>query len=237
MKILKQLKTSCLAAMFCVLIGTNISFAQVEDSNDFAFWSSVGIDYSIGKKLKIGFEQNIRLKDNATTIEEYFSQFNIEYELFKNFEIAVGLRHISENDDQGKIQGIENHFRYNVDVSYKYDLKRFELSHRFRYQNKNHLGISVQDGDVVTQNVRFKTGLEYNIRKWPLDPDFSVEAFHRFREGETMRYSKYRFTLGTSYNLKKFGKFGVYYRYEGSIIPRTITSLQIIGLDYSYSIN
>lgn len=237
MGVLKQLKFTYVCVLFFLLVFVNTAFSQVEDTNDFAFWSSVGVDYSIGKKLKISFEQNIRLKDNATTTEEYFSEFNIEYELFKNFEIGVGLRHISENDDQGKKQGIENHFRYNVDVSYKYDLNRFELSHRFRYQNKNQLGITELEGDIPSENLRFKTDLEYNIRKWPLDPKFSTEFFHSFSKGQIMRYSKYRLTLGTSYNLDKFGKFGIYYRYESSIIPRTISKLTIFGLDYSYSIN
>jgi len=118
MKVLKYLKISFVSLLFCSLIFANTTFAQVEDTNDFAFWSSVGVDYSIGKKIKIGLEQNIRLKDNATTTDEYFSQFNIEYELFDNFEIAIGLRYVSENDNQGKIQGYENHFRYNADVSY-----------------------------------------------------------------------------------------------------------------------
>ncbi|TXD52695.1 MULTISPECIES: DUF2490 domain-containing protein [unclassified Polaribacter] len=237
MKILKRFKLAYAAVFVSLLLCTDNTFSQVEDNDDFAFWSSVGIDYKIGKKLKIGFEQNIRLKDNATTTEEYFSEFNIEYELFKNFEIGVGLRHISENDDQGKRQGIENHFRYNVDVSYKYDISRFELSHRFRYQNKNQLGITELDGDIPSENLRFKTDLEYNIRKWPLDPELSGEVFHSFSKGEIIRYSKYRLTLGTSYDLDKFGKFGIYYRYEGSVIPRRISRLTIFGLDYTYSIN
>ncbi|MGK0455217.1 MAG: hypothetical protein ACJAYY_002706 [Paraglaciecola sp.] len=237
MKVLKYLKISFVSLLFCSLIFANTAFAQVEDTNDFGFWSSVGVDYSIGKKLKIGLEQNIRLKDNATTTDEYFSQFDIEYELFDNFEIGIGLRYVSENDNQGKIQGYENHFRYNADVSYKYEINRFEVSHRFRYQNKNELGISEAQGDIATENLRFKTGLEYNIKKWPLDPEFDAEVFHRFRKGEAMRYSKYRFTLGTSYNLKKFGKFGIYYRYERSVIVRLPRDITIFGLDYSFSIN
>lgn len=237
MRIPKKNKFRFLQVLLCLLGCTNTTFSQVEDTNDFAFWSSVGVDYSIGKKLKIGVEQNIRLKDNATTIEEYFSLFNIEYELFDNFEIGVGLRHINENDDQGRIQGYENHFRYNIDLSYKYDISRFEVSHRFRYQNKNQLGVGQAEGDVPRENLRFRTGLEYKIKNWPLDPEFSAEAFHRFRDGEAMRYSKYRLKFGTSYNLKKFGKFGIYYRYERSIIVNFPRDLSIFGLDYKYSIN
>jgi opacity protein-like surface antigen len=237
MRVTKYFKFTFLNVLLCLLVCTQTAFSQLEDTNDFAFWSSVGVDYSIGKKLKLGVEQNIRLKDNATTIEEYFSQFNIEYELFDNFEIGVGLRHINENDDQGRIQGYENHFRYNLDVSYKYDLNRFEVSHRFRYQNKNQLGVGEEQGDIPSENLRFKTGLEYKIRNWPLDPEFSVEAFHKFSKGEAMRYNKYRLTLETSYDLDKFGKFGIYYRYERSILVNLPRDITIFGLDYSYSIN
>jgi hypothetical protein len=99
------------------------------------------------------------------------------------------------------------------------------------------LAICEAQEDIATENLRFKRGLEYNIKKWPLDPKFAAEVFHRFRKGEAMRYSKYRLTLGTSYNLKKFGKFGIYYRYERSVIVRLPRDITIFGLDYSFSIN
>jgi long-subunit fatty acid transport protein len=227
-----------IVSYFMLVATTNNSNAQtVDDNKDFAFWSSVGVKYSLGKKWKFSLAQNLRMKEQASEVDEYFTELGIKYELFKDFEIGVGLRHITENDNQGKKQGFENYFRYNIDLSYKYDVHRFGLSHRLRYQNKNQLGISVIDGDIPGENLRFKTSLDYNIRKWPLDPEFSVELFNSFKDGQQMRMNKYRLTLGTEYKWKKVGEFGIYYRFEESVITNSPNSLSIAGFKYTYSIN
>lgn len=206
-------------------------------NKDFALWSSVGVDYTDKDKFKFILEQHLRLKENAGTTDEYFTELTIEYELFKNFELGFGARHITENDNQGGKQGFENHFRYNIDASFKYKIERFTFSHRFRYQNKNQLGISPENGDIHRENLRFKTGVNYNIRKLPLKPSVAIELFNRFNTNEDINYNKYRLTFGLEYNLKRFGKFKAQYRLENSVQPNPEEKLEILGLSYRYSIN
>lgn len=225
-----------ISAFFLVII-SNKAYSQADDNKDFAFWSSVGVKYSLGDKLKFSLDQNVRLKEQASELDEYFTELGIKYELFNNFNIGFGARHITENDNVGKKQGYENHFRYNADISYKYDIERFELSHRFRYQNKNQLGIGVDEGDIPKENFRFKTSLEYNIRKWPLDPEFSIELFNSFKDGVSMRMNRYRLTIGTEYEWDKIGEFGVYYRFQESLLTDSPGNLSVVGFQYSYSIN
>ena len=127
--------------------------------------------------------------------------------------------------------------RYHVDLKYKVAVNQLDIRLRARYQNKNELGISELDGDLPTQNIRFKTSFDYNIANWPLDPEFSAEVFQRAQKGEGFRYSKIRLTLGTSYKIEKIGKFGVFYRYEDSarnIIPNEFS---ILGFKYTYYLN
>ena len=221
-----------LATLFCT------SIIQSQNSNkDVALWTSVGVDYTFKKRLKFILEQHLRLKENMRTTDEYFTELTIEYEILKNFEIGLGGRHITENDNQGGKQGFENHFRYNVDLSFKYKIERFTVSHRLRYQNENHLGVSLSDGDVHRENLRFRTGLDYNIRKIPLEPKLDIELFNRFNSEEDINYNKYRFTFGLSYNLKKFGKFEAYYRFENDVNTTSPNRLEVWGLQYRYSIN
>jgi hypothetical protein len=211
------------------------------DTSDFAIWSSVGVDYSPIKKLKIGVEQSLRLKEDASVTEEYFTEISLKYEILKDFEIGGGTRFIKENDNVGKKQGYETHFRFNLDASFKHDIERFTLSYRFRYQNKKELNLTVADANSPTETVRFKTDIEYNIRKWPLDPELSIELFSQLENVKQVRdlsLNKIRFTFGTDYKLKKFGKFGIYYRYEENIMQYFKNeTLNILGFSYTYSIN
>jgi hypothetical protein len=101
---------------FFILI-SSITFSQENDKN-LALWNSIGVKYSPIKKLKIGLEQHLRLKENASVTDEYFTELSLEYKLLKDLEIGVGVRFIKENDNVGKKQGYEKHFRYNFDVSF-----------------------------------------------------------------------------------------------------------------------
>lgn len=216
--------------------------AQEEDNKDFALWNSIGIKYSPIKNLKLGVAQHLRLKEDASETDEYFTELQADFEILKNLEIGGGLRFIRENDNVGKIQGYEKHFRYQVDLSYKLDLiKRFDIGFRLRYQNKRELDLEEDADDIPTETLRFKTSFEYNIRKWPLDPEFAVELFNRKRDDASFigdaKLSRYRLTFGTSYDLKKFGKLGVFYRYQENTRVDNDFQTTIVGLKYSYSIN
>lgn len=225
------------AVVLFIAFSVQKTHAQVDDNKDFAIWNTVGLKYSLGDKWKFGLEQSLRLKEQAAEVDEYFTELGIKYELFKNLDIGFGARYITENDNVGKKQGYENHFRFNFDLSYKYDFKRFEIGHRVRYQNKNQLGVGVDEGDIPAERIRFKTSVEYNIRKWPLDPEISYELLSGFQKDEKMTLDKYRLTIGTEYDFKKFGEFGVFFRLEESFIKTKPDKLTVLGFQYTYSIN
>jgi hypothetical protein len=227
-----------IVVLFCF---SNTFNAQEEDNKDFALWNSVGVKYSPIKGLKLGVEQHLRLKEDASETDEYFTEVQAEFEIIKNLEVGGAMRFIRENDNVGKIQGYEDHFRYQFDLSYKIDvLKRFAMAFRLRYQNKRETGLDESIEVIPTETLRFKTAFEYNIRKWPLDPEFAVELFNRKGDGAFFIEefnSRYRLTWGTSYNLKKFGKFGIYYRFQENTRADNDFQTKILGLKYTYSIN
>lgn len=218
-----------------VLLISAITYAQ-DDTSDLASWNTIGIEYKLNKKWSFGLEEQLRLKNNISEIDEYFTELISSYKISKDFKLGFGLRYIRQNDTEGNIQGYENHFRFHLDATYKHKIDRITLSYRLRYQNKNELGISYDEGDYANQNLRLKTAIKYNIDNWPLDPKFSAEIFNRFQEdGEKNGFTKYRLTLGTDYKIKNFGKLGLFYRYQKEInidIPET---LNIIGLKYTYT--
>lgn len=217
------------------LINSSIS---AQDITDFGSWNSIGVDYTFKKKLKLAIEYNMRFKENAAVLEERFTEVGLEYKIFKKFEIGGAVRFIDGNDTEGNRQGIRKYLRYQLDLSYKYKLDKFSINHRFRYQNKNESGVSEQEGDIPNANIRFRTGVEYNFKKWPLDPEFEAEIFRRVSKDQKNQFTKYRLTFGTTYNLDKFGKFGINYRYERSLIDGVLPmNLNVIELKYRYSIN
>jgi hypothetical protein len=219
-----------------VVLFTNLNYAQTEGDTDWASWNTIGVEYKLTEKWSFGLEEQFRLKENFSETDEFFTQLTADYELFNNFKLGAGFRYIRENDNVGNIQGYENHFRFQVDANYKHKINNFTVGYRLRYQNKNELGVSYDEGDYVNQNVRFKTSVEYNFKKWSFDPKFSAEIFNRFQEGEDNGFNKYRLTLGTDYKIKNVGKVGLFYRFEKELNVDYPDTKNILGLSFIYNI-
>lgn len=222
-----------------ILIISLVSFTRAQDSSetkDLESWTSIGLKYKINKKWTVELLEQYRLKENISVTDQYFSQLEGAYKLNKNLSLGAGLRYIRSNDNKGNVQGYENHFRYHFDISLKHKINEFTLKHRLRYQNKNELGVSEVDGDYAKKNLRFKTSISYDFKDWKFDPKFAAEIFNRSQTGGDNGFSKYRLTLGTSYNMKSAGKIDLYYRMEKELNTSLPKTTNIIGLKYTYTL-
>ncbi|NHF59900.1 DUF2490 domain-containing protein [Flavobacteriaceae bacterium TP-CH-4] len=217
-----------LVGFVLVLLWTSITMAQ---NRDFLTWSSVELGYEPSKTWNFDLEGQLRLKDDSATIDEYFGQFQVNRRIVKGLNIRFGIRYIFENDNQGRVQGYENHLRYHTDLRYRHKIDRFTLKYRFRYQNKNELGVD----DDPRQFLRLKAGFVYNIRGWKLDPDLSGELFNRLVTDDGI-IDKYRITLRTRYKIKNAGHIGAFLRFQSSTEDEDRESAFIIGLQYGYTL-
>lgn len=233
---LSSISRLCLTSLLACLFFVSNGFSQEEDTEDLESWTSLNLKHKLNNKWAFNLEGQLRLKEDISEIDEYFGELSTYYYLNNNFKLGVGLRYIRENDNVGNIQGYENHFRYNLDASYKHKLRDFSLSYRLRYQNKNELGISTSEGDYAKQNLRFKTAIGYNINNWKLDPKFSAEIYNRFGKNEESEFSKYRLTFGTEYKFKTLGTMGLFYRIEKELNESFPEMTNIIGLKYTYTL-
>lgn len=205
-------------------------------TRDLETWGSLKIKYKINKKWKIAIEEQFRFSNNSSELDNYFTELNTDYSFNKNVFGGIGFRYIRENDNVGETQGYENHTRLHFDLGYKHELQRFELEYRLRFQTKNELDISKEEGDYANNHLRFKVGLGYNIKKWKLDPEFSSEIFRHYEKGEENGFNKIRFTIGTKYKTKSFGNIGAFYRIERELNVNYPKTTFILGVKYTYTL-
>jgi hypothetical protein len=201
---------------------------------DLESWTSAKLKYQFSKKLDFGIEEQLRLKDNARTVDQYFTEITAGYDITKHIGIGLGGRYIKQNDNVGKIQGYENHFRWNADLAYKHKIERFDLKYRIRYQNKDELQISEAQGDTAKHTVRLKVSADYDIKNWKLDPEVAAELFNRLNNSEGLY--RIRFTVGTTYEFKKAGELGAFYRIEKALQGNSPKTTNIIGVQYQYTL-
>lgn len=207
-----------------------------QENRDFETWTSAEFRYRPSKKWRLGLETQLRLKENSSEIDGYFGELTGGYEIFKGFRATLGVRLISKNDNTGKQQGYENFVRLHADALYKHKIDRLGLNYRLRYQTRDELGVTNENGDFADNTIRLKIGTEYNIRKWKLDPQLSAEIFHQNERNEDEGFDKFRITFGTEYKFKKWGRLGVFYRFEREINKTNPASTDIIRLQYVYTL-
>ncbi|MFK8045416.1 MAG: DUF2490 domain-containing protein [Crocinitomicaceae bacterium] len=201
-------------------------------TQDLESWSRIGIKYKPNKKWSIGLDQQLRLNQNSSLINQIITDLSAKYKFKSGLFFGTAIRYVADKNND---QSFDNDFRFNIDAGYKHNIKRLTLNYRIRYQNKNEIGLSQAEGDNVDKVLRLKVGADYNIKKWKLDPKFSAELFSDLTESSD-RLSKLRFTFGTDYSFNKKNELGVFYRLERELNASYPKTTYIIGLNYTYTL-
>ncbi|MFD1551645.1 DUF2490 domain-containing protein [Putridiphycobacter roseus] len=212
----------------------NVLIAQTDQTivtHDLETWTSVGFKFKPTKKIAFGLNQQMRRNHNASLTDQIITDLDVKYKFDHFLYLGAALRYIADSKDED----FENKFRFNLDLGLKHDINRFSFDYRLRYQNKNEIGISKSEGDESDNIFRLKVGVDYNIKKWKLDPQFSTELFSDLSE-ESDKLAKIRFTFGTDYTLNKAHKIGAFYRLEREINEAYPKTTYIIGLNYTYTL-
>ena len=241
MKFSKQNNTLLLFFAF-LLVSSNVILAQ--DSNDLEGWSAIQLNMRASQKLTFLVSEHLRYRNDITTVSTYFTQVETTYEVVKDFELGLGVRFIKKNDDVGNKQGIESHFRYQFDASFKHDINRIGLSYRLRYQNKNELGFSEDEGDIAKEQLRLQFGVDYKVRPIKIVFQLKAEFFNTFVEKTVGdKIDRQRFTLSASRKFDKLGKVTLFYRTQDDLNVELedntegTVSKSIVGFKYTYTLD
>jgi len=194
-------------------------------------WAIAEVSLKITKKFSVDLAQHVRQKYDISLLDKYFTQVGFNYELFKDFKVALKGRFISDNDTEGNIQGIDSKFRYQTDISYKHDVGIVDLTYRLSYQNSNELGMP----DIPNQYARFRTGINYKIKAIKTVVKIEGELFNQFqKEKQDNGNNLYRLTMKLNRKIKKNNEIGVFYRIQNDIDRIQPVDRKIIGLKYSH---
>ncbi len=224
------MKPSHIVVIFSFLLAsTAYSQSEVLKPKNFETWSSLGVKFYLGEKWAIGFEEQVRLKENSSILDQHLSQLEFNFKPSKKLDFALGLRHTGKNDNVGKKQGYENLLRLQFDVAHRIKIKRFTIKNRLRYQNRLEI-----DGLNQDMNSRIRTTLNYNIKNWQLDPKLAGELFFHTQFGDPFAYTKYRISFGTDYRIKKRHEIGLLYRFEKEVNTARPELSHILGLGYTF---
>ena len=214
--------------VFLIFI-TNSLIAQTDDQLE--GWGIAEVSIKATKKISINVAEHVRYKNDISILDKYFTQSGFNYELFKDFKIGTKARFITENDSEGNIQGLESHFRYQAEISYKHNVGKFALTYRLSYQNKNELGVS----DIAKEYTRFRAGLNYKIKPIKSLLKIEGELFNQFKKVDSENgINLYRLTMKLNHKIKGNNEIGLFYRIQKDIDRTESVSRKIIGFKFAH---
>ena len=235
MKALKQKYFSFAPIVFSIL---SVQMTIAQNNSDLEGWSSVGLNLKATKKLSFSVSEHLRSRNDISTVKNYFTQIKANYEVLKNFELGGGIRYITRNDDVGNKQGLESFFRYQFDASYTQKINKIGVLLRLRYQNKNQLGMSEEEGDIAQEFIRTRIGLGYKIKAVKLNVRLFAEHFNQPNNSKLEHTeTRTRYTLKLSRKFKKIGAFTVFYGIQENNLNQEKTNKSFIGFKYAYKID
>ena len=235
MKALKQKYFSFAPIVFSIL---SVQMIIAQNNSDLEGWSSVGLNLIATKKLSFSVSEHLRSRNDISTVKNYFTQIKANYEVLKNFELGGGIRYITRNDDVGNKQGLESFFRYQFDASYAQKINKIGVLLRLRYQNKNQLGMSEEEGDIAQEFIRTRIGLGYKIKAVKLNVRLFAEHFNQPNNSKLEHTeTRTRYTLKLSRKFKKIGDFTIFYGIQENNLNQEKTNKSFIGFKYAYKID
>ena len=147
---------------------------------DFSTWHKVAVKGELTKKLSLSVEQQLRLQENSSAIDETFTEIGLGYDLPKGFAISGAYRLGWSPDDDGFYN---NRHRYNIDLKYDRKIWKLQAKVRARFQHRpsNHLLNDRLEPNDSPAFARIKLSVNYRkLKKWTPGLEFETRNFSIF---------------------------------------------------------
>ncbi len=214
-----------------------IIFCQINpgssQTKDFQLWSDIKLEAEIFKKISVEIEEEIRLAENISKIEDYFTDVGISYNFWDNFTFGGYYRFIRRNELDDRISNIH---RYYFDLKYDRKIKRWELSLRTRYQSR-YKNINSDDTGYKPENHnRNKLSLAYDIYRSPLKPEIWFDIYYQLNNPGGNKFDKIRFAPELGYRINNHIRVNIYYMIEKEYNVKNPETNYILGTSFLYKL-
>ncbi|UCH15304.1 MAG: DUF2490 domain-containing protein [Bacteroidales bacterium] len=216
-----------LLSAFCLL---NPGLAQTEDVQ---LWSGVRLEADVFKKVSVRIEEEIRLTENISRVEDYFTDLGILYDFWGDFTFRAYYRFTRRNEIDNRISNIH---RYCIDLKYEKSIYRWAVALRTRYQSRYKNINSDELGKRPDNYNRSKLSLAYDIYRSPLKPRIWFEVFYQLNNPEGNMMDKIRYSPEISYRINNNIRARVYYIIEKEYNVSDPQTNYILGTGFSYKL-
>ena len=209
------------------------------DTTDWRGWSGASISFKPAKGWSIAFNQQWRWDERGSSFDRQLQQLGCAWSprwnaLSRAQSLGLAFRHVTRPDRKGDVQGNDRFLRWQAEHGAAFEAERWTFETRIRFQSQK--AIEFKDGTDPTgakahKQWRFKSVVEYNIRGFKWDPEFSVERFVAVVPEGWQPDGAWRMRLATSTKLGKRHKLRVFIqrdweaRYNPAALDQTLIEI------------
>jgi hypothetical protein len=200
-----------------------LPFALTAQFRDAGMWSSFAAEYKLNKKTELSVAPEIRLSENLTQVNSWFSDFGVQYKLPGNLNFQAVYRLGYRNPL------LEPELRQRLQMGFGYKVEHNDWSFGLASRYQAALRLIADDGDPdFISTWRNKLSVKYSgLKKWELGTAF--EIFNSRTEWGALDLSDWRFTCNAEYKINKRNFISFGYLIQKNLEAR-ITAVDYVGL-------
>jgi hypothetical protein len=216
---------------FIIVIFSFIPLLSSSQVDDVGVWLGVSIQKPLTRQLDIAFTEQLRLKQDATSIDVILSDLALEYAISKKFKTAIHYRLINSNQDTY----YSKRHRFYLDVAYKEKIGKVSLTLRERIQQQFNDYYSSETGKIPVWTLRSKLTAKFDLEKKYM-PYLSGEMYYLVDndEEEDQLISRFRYEAGITYDFNRTHGLNPFVLFQHSRSP--IYDELIFGIVYSLTL-
>lgn len=202
------------------LITTTLQNKAQTVENEFQTRTEIKLTYKPIKNVKLIFTPELRFNDKLN-FDQYLIEGELNYTPLKVLNFGVSYRYIANKTGSGDYS---NRNKYALYIEADKKISRFKPSVKLSFTNS-------ADDVLNSQFLRYKAGVEYNIRKCKLTPEIKFEIFHDL-DGNSIY--KYRSMAGLNYKLSKKSSIALSYKFDYYMNEYRNKHIASVGYKYKF---
>ena len=202
--------------------------AQIDDTR---LWTGITLKHKFTRKLTGAVTEQIRFNQDISRVDQIFTEAGAEYEIKKNFKVALNYRFINKNKDTYYSKS----HRIYADLSYKYKPARFAFTIRERLQEEYTSINSSENGKIPEWALRSKLTIAYDTEsRYKPYAEFEMYYLIKNSKNDPNGITRYRYSTGVEYEFNRIhsidlGLIFQDYLYSG-------TNCFIYSVSYTYTL-
>lgn len=226
MKLLKKI--------FMVVLISGTTFLVDAQESDFGTWIEIGLEKQITKKLRLEFEEEIRVFKNFGEFDRFATGIGGAYTFNKYLRAGAGYSWLYKHRFNKELWEHRHRFHFYVRGRYKFDRFTFTLRERLQttFVDESIPGFGYNPRTYL----RSRLQAAYNIKGSVLAPFTSAEMYYQLNNPKGNQIDNMRYTLGTNWGISKNFDLDSFFRLDQEINVKNPVSYWILGFSFNFSL-